>query len=303
MALHGLVFGGSLLLQLALLGGVVGALAGLFGVGGGFLLTPMLSLLFGIPYELAVGSSLTQIALTSTLGAWRHTRLGHVDARLGALLILGGFLGTEGGVRLQRLLRTLPELALAGRSAPGFDVAMRCLFIALLGAIGSWMWIETGRRRSGEEPEASALRERLASIRWRPLVTLSTEAERRLSLWVPLGLGAATGMLTGILGTGGGFLMMPALIYALGLPTVVSVGTSSLLTAVTAVYGSARYVAAGEYLPAVVGATLAGSVAGVGLGVRLATRIPRDRLRRAFAAVVLGTAALLALDLGLLLAG
>lgn len=326
MESHVLPVQGSTALELMLLGGVVGALAGLFGVGGGFLLTPVLSVAFRIPYELAVGSTLTQMAVTSAVGAWRHVRNGRVDARLGALLVVGGFLGTEAGVRLQHQLRALPELHVAGRSVPGFDVAMSSLFIALLVAIGSWMWVETGRaRRRGaevaslleegseaameawrirnDEPVASPISQWLANLRLRPLLALASDPERRLSVWVPLGLGAGTGMLTGILGTGGGFLMMPALIYVLGLPTLFAVGTSSLLTAVTALYGSARYVASGEYIAAVVAAILAGSVAGVWLGARFADRLPRHRLRRAFAAVVLGTGVMLALDLALLLAG
>lgn len=316
---------------LALLGLAVGFLAGLFGVGGGFLLTPALHLAFRIPYELAVGSALVQLGVTGALGAWRHARSGYVDAPLGAALLLGSLPGAEAGVRLQRLLRTLPELRAAGRSAPGFDVLMDLAFIGMLLAVGSWMWSETGRLlregraaqalpdgaggghegggrgggapRPGEEPPPSALSERLARLGWKPMLALAADPRRRLSLWVPVGLGFVMGVLTGVLGTGGGFVMMPALVYLLGLPTGAAVGTSSLTTAATALYGSARYVAAGEVLAGIVAATLAGSLAGVWAGARASHRWSKLRLRRSFAAVVFIAAALLALDLARLLAG
>lgn len=317
---------------LVLLGLAVGYLAGLFGVGGGFVLTPALHVAFGIPYELAVGSALVQLTATGAVGAVRHLQLGHADARLGAALVLGSFPGAEAGVQLQRLLRSLPELRREDWSAPSFDALMDLAYIALLLAIGGWMWAETGRllregRRSrallgaagagrrggempgaaaparGEEPNRTAVAERLTRLQWRPVFALSLEPERRFSLWIPLGLGFGMGVLTGILGTGGGFFLMPALVYLLGLPTLAAVGTSSLATAATALYGSARYLAAGEVLPGVVAATLAGSLAGTWAGAHSAHRWSKLRLRRTFAGVVFAAAALLALDLARLVVG
>ena len=127
------------------LGILVGFLSGLFGVGGGFLLTPLLNVLFGLPYNLAVGSSLVQITVASWVGTRQHIRLGHVDHRLGFALLTGSFLGAETGVRMQASLRAIGDIEVGGKVLSGFDLSMAFLFIVLLTCLGWAMLVETRR--------------------------------------------------------------------------------------------------------------------------------------------------------------
>ncbi len=302
----------------ALLGLVVGMLAGLFGVGGGFLLTPLLNVIFGLPYNLAVGSGLVQMAAMSWVGTRQHMKLGHVDLKLGASLLAGSFIGAETGVRVQKTLSAIGDVTIGGRSVSGFDLSMAFLFVVLLGSLGWAMLVETqktssravrGSARSEQaatrddnndegrsEPSQSIMARWIAQVQARPRFTLSTDPDRQMSLWVPAGIGFFVAILTGLLGVGGGFINMPVLIYVLNLPTVVAVGTASLITSSVAVYSGARYLMMGMVLWPVVISLWLGSFVGVRYGARLSARIPNDRLRRAFAYTVLTTAAIVVVD-------
>lgn len=307
------------------LGLVVGLLAGLFGVGGGFLLTPLLHVLFGLPYGVAVGTGLAQMAVMSWAGTWEHVRLRHVDFRLGLALIAGSFLGAESGVRVQKILRQSGDIVIAGRLMPAFDLGMAFLFVVLLVSMGWAMAIEgrrAARRAAGgsvraaagqeaeitagsepdeggpkaAEPRPTALSRWLARVQVRPSIALAHAPEREISVWVPAGVGYAVAILTGLLGVGGGFLNMPIMIYGLNVPTVVAIGTASLVTSAVAVYSGLRYVMQGMVLWPAAGLLLVGSLIGVRLGARLSHRLPGDRLRRYFAYTVMGTAAVIVLD-------
>lgn len=301
----------------ALLGLVVGLLAGLFGVGGGFLSTPLLNVLFGLPYNLAVGSGLVQMAIMSWFGTRQHVKLGHVDFKLGFALLAGSFLGAETGVRVQSSLRGIGDVEIAGRVISGFDLSMAFLFVVLLGSMGWAMLVETKKaaERAASHSEEAAAREEevggreslsearqslfgrwLAQVNARPRFTLSTDPTRRMSLWVPAGIGFCVAILTGLLGVGGGFINMPVLIYVLGVPTVTAVGTASLITSSVAVYGGLRYLTLGMVVWPVVLSLLVGSIIGVRTGAKLSDRIPNDKLRRSFAYTLLGTAAIVILD-------
>jgi len=307
--------------SLAALGLAVGLLSGLFGVGGGFLLTPMLNVFLGVPYDLAVGSTLVQMALMAWVGMVQHLKQGHVDVKLAMSLLAGSFFGAEAGVRFQGALKALERFELNGALVSGFDIAMSGLFIALLGFIGTGMVLEgtrsrrralaagaavasgTGRDEAAAardvdrlEPEASALSRFLAGVRVRPTLAYSSDPARRFSFWVPAGVGFVVGTLTGLLGTGGGVINMPILIYVLGMPTVVAVGTASLQTTIVSIYSGARHLMLGNVLWPVVACVLLGSLAGVRTGALLSSRIPKDRLRLAFGWVVLGTAFIVVLD-------
>ena len=277
-----------------LLGFAVGVLTGLFGVGGGFLLTPALKALFGVPYPVAVGTDLVQIFLTGTVSAYRHGRAGNVEWRLGLVLGAGGVAGAELGVRIQNALASIGEVGVSGSRVTLLDLVLGGLFVALLAAVAVLIWRET---RSGGGVDTRVGRA-LRAVRLRPVITLPRSDLAGISVWVPLAMGLGVGVLTGLMGVGGGFVNFPLLIYVLGVPTHVAIGTSAVQVLLASGYGALRH--AGQRhveLPLVLFLT-AGSVLGVQVGVRLARRFRGPRIRRLFAGVMLLGIAVIVWDLG-----
>ena len=277
-----------------LLGFAVGVLTGLFGVGGGFLLTPALKALFGVPYPVAVGTDLVQIFLTGTVSAYRHGRAGNVEWRLGLVLGAGGVAGAELGVRIQNALASIGEVGVSGSRVTLLDLVLGGLFVALLAAVAALIWRET---RSGNGVDTRVGRA-LRAVRLRPVIALPRSDLAGVSVWVPLVMGIGVGVLTGLMGVGGGFVNFPLLIYVLGVPTHVAIGTSAVQVLLASGYGALRH--AGQRhveLPLVLFLT-AGSVLGVQVGVRLAKRFRGPRIRRLFAGVMLLGIAVIVWDLG-----
>ena len=277
-----------------LLGFAVGVLTGLFGVGGGFLLTPALKALFGVPYPVAVGTDLVQIFLTGTVSAYRHGRAGNVEWRLGLVLGAGGVAGAELGVRVQNALASIGEVGMSGSRVTLLDLVLGVLFVALLAAVAVLIWRET---RSGGGVDTRVGRA-LRAVRLRPVIALPRSDLAGISVWVPLVMGLGVGVLTGLMGVGGGFVNFPLLIYVLGVPTHVAIGTSAVQVLLASGYGALRH--AGQRhveLPLVLFLT-AGSVLGVQVGVRLARRFRGPRIRRLFAGVMLLGIAVIVWDLG-----
>ena len=277
-----------------LLGFAVGVLTGLFGVGGGFLLTPALKALFGVPYPVAVGTDLVQIFLTGTVSAYRHGRAGNVEWRLGLVLGAGGVAGAELGVRIQNALASIGEVGVSGSRVTLLDLVLGGLFVALLAAVAVLIWRET---RSGGGVDTRVGRA-LRAVRLRPVIALPRSDLAGISVWVPLAMGLGVGVLTGLMGVGGGFVNFPLLIYVLGVPTHVAIGTSAVQVLLASGYGALRH--AGQRhveLPLVLFLTV-GSVLGVQVGVRLARRFRGPRIRRLFAGVMLLGIAVIVWDLG-----
>ena len=198
-------------------GTVVGLLSGMFGVGGGFLLTPILMML-GIPPTVAAASDSCQIVATSSSGMAAHFRLGNVDAKIGSLLLLGGWAGAAFGVQGIKILRALGEA----------DLVIKLAYIVVLGSLGIYMFfqsLKTLRRgavvvKSGKVPKGNGLLRRL------PWQMDFPRSRVRHSVLVPLFFAALVGVLASIMGVGGGFIMLPMMVYLLGMPTHVAVGTS-----------------------------------------------------------------------------
>ncbi len=199
------------------LGGAIGFLSGLFGVGGGFLMTPIL-IFIGIPAPVAVGTEANQIVASSVSGVLAHWRRGNVDFKMGGILLLGGLLGSTFGVWLFAILRQLGQI----------DLAIKLCYVTFLGIIGSLMFVESlramRRRRS-----ATMARGKLHKHTWihgLPLKMRFRRSKLYISALLPIGVGFLVGMLSALMGVGGGFIMVPAMIYLLGMPTAVVVGTS-----------------------------------------------------------------------------
>ena len=277
-------------LVIVLLGGGVGMLSGMFGVGGGFLTTPLL-IFYGIPPTVAAASATTQVTGASVSGALAHYRRGGVDIPMGGVLVVGGIGGAVTGSALFRLLQQLGQI----------DTVINILYVVLLLSVGIPMAREAVRsvaaalqgtplpaRKRRHHPLVASL-----PFRWRFYAS-----GLYISPLAPLILGFLTGILTVLLGVGGGFIMVPAMLYILGMATRVVVGTSlfqilfvtAATTMVHAVTTKAVDIVLAFFL-------LLGSVVGAQIGARLAARFKPDYLRLLLAVIVLAVAFRMALGL------
>ena len=278
-------------LLLILLGGGVGILSGMFGVGGGFLTTPLL-ILYGIPPTVAAASATTQVTGASVSGVLAHWQRDGVDLRMGMVLVLGGMFGSVAGAGLFSVLEQAGQM----------DTIIAILYVVLLAAIGGLMahdaWTSISAKRSGT-PRVARKRRHHPLVANLPLRWRFYASGLYISPLAPLALGFLVGILTVLLGVGGGFLLVPAMIYLLGMSTRVVVGTSLFqilfVTAITTLVHALTTQAVDIVLA---GLLLIGSVVGAQLGTRLASRLQPDWLRLGLAAVILGLSLWLALGLG-----
>ena len=272
------------------LGGLVGLLSGMFGVGGGFLTTPLL-IFYGIPPTVAAASSATQVTGASVSGVITHLERGTVDLRMGAVMIAGGTVGSLLGAVLFRFLQKIGQM----------DTVIAIIYVVLLGSIGSLMAKEsietTLAIRAGRRPPARKRRHHplvaALPLRWR-----FYRSGLYISPLAPFLLGMFTGMLTMLLGVGGGFIMVPAMLYLLGMSAQSVVGTSLFqtlfVTVVTTMVHSLTTKAVDMVLALLL---LVGSVTGAQVGIRLAQRFRPENLRILLAFIVLIIAIRMALGL------
>jgi uncharacterized membrane protein YfcA len=271
-----------------LYGALVGFLSGLVGVGGGFLITPLL-IFTGIPPIVAVSSGSAQMAGTAAGASYLHWRHGNIDFKMGLILLAGSWLGGGFGVFLAKVLLR------AGQ----FGNVVVFLYVILLGFIGLSMLIESVRAvaRAGvpaagdsgtQAAKKSLLRTLVGHLPWQ---TTFPASEVRMSVVGPLLLGAAVGILTSLMGVGGGFIMVPVMIYVLKMPTKIVVGTSlfQLLftTAAVSIMQAGVNHSVDPFLALIL---IIGSVLGTKLGARLGARLPAEKLRLILALVVVAVA-------------
>ena len=272
-------------------GALVGFLSGLVGVGGGFLITPLL-IFTGIPPIVAVSSGSAQMAGTASGASYLHWRHGNIDFKMGLTLLIGSWLGGGFGVYLAKLLLR------AGQ----FGNVVVFLYVILLGFIGVSMLIESVRAifrarapvpgAAGESAAPAAANSRLRTWMKRlPWQTVFPASGVRMSAIGPLLLGAAVGILTSLMGVGGGFIMVPVMIYVLKMPTKIVVGTSlfQLLftTAAVSVMQAGINHSVDPFLALIL---IFGSVLGTKMGARLGARLPAEKLRLILALVVVAVA-------------
>ena len=270
------------------LGGAVGFLSGIFGIGGGFLMTPLLILL-GMPPAVAVGTQAPQVLASSISGMLVQLRRRAVDTRVGWVLVAGGAVGSVIGTLLFRLLSSLGHI----------DLFISLSYVIFLGSIGGLMLTESLRsilksRRSGRP-------RRLHQHYWvhgLPLKMRFPESRLYISLLVPMTVGAFGGLLSAVLGIGGGFVMIPLMIYLIGMPTSVVVGTSLFQIAFVAGITTLLQAILNQTVDIVLALLLiAGGVVGAQFGSRAGTRLKAEQLRLLLAILVLGVCAKLAFDL------
>ncbi|MGK2908802.1 MAG: sulfite exporter TauE/SafE family protein [Sphingobium sp.] len=273
------------------LGGVVGVLSGMFGVGGGFLTTPLL-IFYGIPPTVAAASAATQVTGASVSGVFTHLSRKTVDVQMGSVMVVGGIIGALIGAALFRILQQLGQI----------DTVIGILYVLMLGSIGSLMAKESIQSliamRTGKRPPARTRRHHplvaALPMRWR-----FYRSGLYISPLAPLLLGVATGILTMLLGVGGGFIMVPAMLYLLGMTTQVVVGTSLFqilfVTMATTMVHSLTTKAVDLVLALLL---LIGSVVGAQVGTRISMAARPEYLRIILAFIVLIIAVRMALGLG-----
>jgi len=278
---------------LLVLGLIIGVLSGFFGVGGGFLLTPMLNAVFGIPYPVAVGSSLAQMTGTAVSGVLRHRGLGNVDYRLGLLMPVGAILGLGPGVLLLSRLKAAGEVVVFGASIRLADLVVSLIYIPLLIGIALWMWSETRSRKQGVNGTDGGhwvLLRWARSLRWPPQVSLPVSGVESMSVWVLLAGGVLVGFLSGFLGVGGGVLLVPMLVYVIGVRTNVAVATSLFQVVVVAAVGSGLHYRVGNVDWTLTLIVLAGGVVGAQVGASLTKYAKGPHIRRYFSYLTVAAA-------------
>lgn len=269
------------------LGGLVGVLSGMFGVGGGFLMTPLLFFI-GIPPAVAVATGANQIVASSVSGLFAHLRRKTVDLHLGTVLLIGGLFGAALGVYIFNYLKSLGQV----------DLLVKLCYVVFLGIIGALMLVESlralRRTRSGKPPA----RKRHNWIHALPFKMRFRTSGLYISVIPPLMVGVLVGVLAAVMGVGGGFIMVPAMIYLLGMPTKVVVGTSLYQIIFVTAFTTLLH-AMTNYTVDVVLAVLMliGGVIGAQFGTSLGTRLRAEQLRILLALMVVAVCAKLALEL------
>jgi hypothetical protein len=271
------------------IGGAVGFLSGMFGVGGGFLLTPIL-IFIGVPPTVAVATQANQVVASSVSGVLAHWSKDNVDFKMGAVLLVGGIIGSTVGVVVFTILKNIGQI----------ELVINLAYVILLGAVGGLMMIESlrallhSRRRVG----APAKLHQHTWIHGLPLKMRFRRSRLYISALLPLTLGFVIGVIAAILGVGGAFLMVPAMIYLLGMPTKIVVGTS--LFQIIFVTANVTFLQAVQnqtvdVLLAFV--LIVGGVIGAQIGGRFGAKLPAEQLRVLLALLVLVLAGRLAYEL------
>ena len=270
------------------IGGVVGVLSGMFGVGGGFLVTPLLFFI-GIPPAVAVATGANQVVASSVSGVLAQLRRKAVDLRMGSVLLIGGLIGSGGGVWLFNLLQARGQI----------DLVVQLAYVVFLGTVGGLMLKESlGALRRARQPARPVKRHQHVWVHGLPLKMKFRVSGLYISAIPPILVGMSVGVLAAIMGVGGGFIMVPAMIYLLGMPTKVVVGTSLFQIIFVTAFTTLMHAVTNQSVDMLLALVLiVGGVVGAQLGTRLGARLKAEQLRILLALLVLAVCAKLAIDL------
>jgi len=290
-----------------IIGVFIGILTGLFGVGGGFLITPLLNVMLGVPMPVAVGTGALQILGTATAGLFRRRHDGQVDYKMALVLFGGNVVGVRLGDGLVQWLKGLGALNVGGEAVPAVEFVIQLVFVVILAAIAGWLCYDTSRPQKDAEPEGVFSRIRIPpytefAVRQRPQQAVPAErgvglfradiaakvpVYRRMSVPVMAYLGLCLGFLTGLLGIGGGVIIVPALLYLVGMSAHRAAATSLAIVWLSSFVAVISKVPQGDTSLALAVPLLLGGTAGLQLGVTICNRTSATRLKRYFAYVVI----------------
>ncbi|WP_394179620.1 sulfite exporter TauE/SafE family protein [Yoonia maritima] len=270
------------------IGGLVGILSGMFGVGGGFLITPLLFFI-GIPPAVAVATSTNQVVASSFSALLAHLKRKTVDMVMGTVLLVGGLIGSALGVLLFSYLRSLGQV----------DLLVQLCYVLFLGVIGALMFVESlNAIRRANKPGAHITRRKHGWVHNLPIKMKFRVSGLYISVIPPVLVGMFVGVLAAIMGVGGGFIMVPAMIYLLGMPTKVVIGTSLFQIIFVAGFTTVLHATTNHSVDVVLALLLLiGGVIGAQFGTRLGVRMKAEQLRILLATLVLGVCLKLAIDL------
>lgn len=271
------------------LGGVVGVLSGMFGVGGGFLITPLL-MFIGVPPGVAVATGANQVVASSVSGVLAHVKRRTVDFRMGGVLLAGGMVGSAIGIWVFSILRELGQV----------ELLVQLSYVLFLGLIGLMMFQESVRamRRASKASAAPRRSHQHYLVHRLPLKMRFRVSGLYISAIPPFAVGAAVGFLAAIMGVGGGFIMVPAMIYLLGMPTKVVVGTSLFQIIFVSGFTTLMHALTAYSVDILLAVMLIlGGVIGAQIGTQIGLRLKAERLRLFLALLVLAVSLKIATDL------
>ena len=273
------------------LGGIVGLLSGMFGVGGGFLITPLL-MFIGVPPGVAVATGANQVVASSVSGVLAHLKRRTVDFRMGLVLLAGGMVGSGFGIWVFSILRRMGQV----------ELLVQLSYVLFLGLIGAMMLQESLRalRRASKSTAPPRRAHQHLLVHRLPLKMKFRVSGLYISVIPPLAVGAAVGFLAAIMGVGGGFIMVPAMIYLLGMPTKVVVGTSLFQIIFVTAFTTLMHAVTAYSVDILLAVMLIlGGVIGAQVGTQIGLKLRAERLRLLLALLVLAVAAKIGLDLTL----
>lgn len=272
-------------IYLIAVGFLVGILGGFFGVGGGFIAGPAL-IWTGMPLNIVVGTDLAHMTGKSIVAARRHRTLGNVDIRLGLVMVAGTVTGIEVGAQFIEALEAIGQV----------DLVVSLSYVVILLAIGAftaWESIKAmrimGKDQDGSEDVLAfpGLARRLQALHLPPMIAFPMSGIASISLWVVLGVGFITGIMAGFLGVGGGFIRMPMLVYLIGVPTHVAVGTDLFEIVISAGYGTLTHALKGNVDIMVALVMQTGAAVGAQIGAVSTSYVAGPRIRLAFSTLPL----------------
>ena len=271
------------------IGGIVGVLSGMFGVGGGFLITPLL-MFIGIPPGVAVATGANQVVASSVSGVLAHVKRRTVDFRMGMVLLLGGMVGSSIGIWVFAILRKAGQV----------ELMVQLSYVVFLGLIGSMMFQESLRAitRAGKPGAAPRRAHQHYLVHHLPLKMKFRTSGLYISIIPPVVVGGFVGFLAAIMGVGGGFIMVPAMIYLLGMPTKVVIGTSLFQIIFVTAFTTLMHAVSSYSVDILLAVLLiVGGVIGAQIGTQIGMKLKAEQLRILLAILVLAVAVKIGLDL------
>jgi uncharacterized membrane protein YfcA len=291
------------IIELISLGFTVGIMTGFWGMGGRFVMTPLLNVFFNIPYNVAVGSDICQMVGTSSMNMVKFKIMGTVDYKLACWMIMGAIGGVECGAQMLEFLKSANDLILMGKPLKILFLVLSAIYAALLFWIGTLVYGES--KAAYERPKEMGnltdfqldVTARLQTLRLPPMISLPVSGIQAVSFWVILGVGFLTGLLVGFLGVGGSFIVLPALIYILGCPMGVAMSTDLFASLLVMGYGTFSHSLKGNIDLILVIVLFLSSTLGMQVGNFGIKKFRGSKVRRGFALIAYSTVLFLALKI------